>query len=106
MKTRRVDMTVAGVVIETTPGAAPRVAARLRGVAGVELHGSDGERRLAAVLTARDGAALEALAERLVEEDADVLGVLPTYVADERSYARTRGRPERTPRVAPVPAEE
>jgi hypothetical protein len=87
---------VAGVVIETTAGAAPRVAARLRCIAGVELHGSDGDHRLAAVLTGDDGAALEALAERLVEEDAEVLGVLPTYVADERDYARAPKPAERS----------
>jgi hypothetical protein len=77
-------MIVAGVVIETAPGAAPRVAARLLGerASGLELHGGDGDRRLAAVFTAADGAALEVLAERLVREYPDVLGVFPTYVAD------------------------
>jgi hypothetical protein len=91
-------MIVAGVVIETAPGAAPRVAARLlkeRG-GGLELHGGDGDRRLAAVFTGADGEALEALAERLVAEDAEVLGVFPTYVADEpdgaaAGRAATRG---------------
>jgi hypothetical protein len=73
---------VAGVVIETAPGAAPRVAARLLAERGLELHGGDGDRRLAAVFTG-DACALEALAERLVREDAEVLGVFPTYVADE-----------------------
>ena len=76
-------MILAGVVIETVPGAAPRVAARLLHEGGLELHGGDGDRRLAAVFTARDGAALEALAERIVRADAEVLGVYPTYVADE-----------------------
>ena len=76
-------MVVAGVVIETAPGAAPRVAARLLREAGLSLHGGDGDRRLAAVFTGADGAALEALAERIVREDADVLGVFPTFVADE-----------------------
>lgn len=103
---RNAGMTVAGVVIETARGAAPRVAARLRGLAGVELHGSDGERRLAAVLTGPDGAALEALADRLVEEDTEVLAVLPTYVADERSYSRARTAARRPRRAAPVPTEE
>jgi hypothetical protein len=78
-------MIVAGVVIETAPGAAPRVAARLlrERASGLELHGGDGDRRLAAVFTGADGSALEALAERLVAGDAEVLGVFPTYVADE-----------------------
>lgn len=76
-------MIVAGVVIETVPGAAPRVAARLLKEAGLELHGGDGDRRLAAVFTAPSGADLEAFAERIVRDDAEVLGVFPTYVADE-----------------------
>jgi hypothetical protein len=76
-------MIVAGVVIETAPGAAPRVAARLLRERGLELHGGDGDRRLAAVFTGADAQALEALAERLVQRDEDVLGVFPTYVADD-----------------------
>jgi hypothetical protein len=74
---------VAGVVIETAPGAAPRVAARLLRERGLELHGGDGDRRLAAVFTGEDALALEALAERLVRDHCEVLGVFPTYVADE-----------------------
>ncbi len=81
-------MVVAGVVIETAAGAAARVAARLERLAGLELHGSDGDHRLAAVLTADDGRALEALAGRLVEEDPEVLAVLPTYVAAEGAEGR------------------
>jgi hypothetical protein len=76
-------MIVAGVVIETAPGAAARVATRLRGEPGLEVQGGDGDRRLAAVLTAEDGAALEAFAERLVRDDAEVLGVFPTFVGDD-----------------------
>lgn len=76
-------MIVAGVVIETAPGAAPRVATRLLRERELELQGGDGDRRLAAVFSGRDGAALEALAERLMQENAEVLGVFPTYVADE-----------------------
>ncbi|ABS25163.1 hypothetical protein [Anaeromyxobacter sp. Fw109-5] len=80
-------MIVAGVVIETVPGAAPRVAARLLHEPGVELQGGDGDRRLAAVVTCADGAALDALAERLVHGLAEVVGVFPTYVADEPDAA-------------------
>lgn len=83
-------MIVAGVVIETTPGAAPRVAARLLRARGLELHGGDGDRRLAAVFTGDDARALEALAERLVHDDPEVLGVFPTYVADEPDDEETR----------------
>jgi hypothetical protein len=74
---------VAGVVIQTAAGAAPHVAARLLREPGVALLGGDGDRRLAAVLCAGSGAALEELARRLVREDADVLGVFPTFVADD-----------------------
>jgi hypothetical protein len=87
-------MIVAGVVIETAPGAAPRVAARLLGERTLELRGGDGDRRLAAVFIGADGAALEALARRLVRSDPEVLGVFPTYVAadDEDAHDATRGR--------------
>jgi hypothetical protein len=74
---------IAGVVIETVPGAAPRVAARLLHEPGLELHGGDGDRRLAAVFTGQGGEALEALAERLVHAHDGIIGVYPTYVADE-----------------------
>ncbi len=76
-------MIVAGVVIETVQGAAPRVAARLLREPALELEAGDGDRRLAAVFTGEDGAALRALAERLLQEDPEVLGVFPTYVADD-----------------------
>lgn len=82
MTARGLIMIVAGVVIETVEGAAPRVAARLLLEPGLELQGGDGDRRLAAVFTGEEGAALEALAERLLQEDPEVLGVYPTYVAD------------------------
>jgi hypothetical protein len=83
-------MIFAGVVIETVPGAAPRVAARLLRERGLELHGGDGDRRLAAVFTGEDARALESLAQRLVREDGEVLGVFPTYVADEPGDQQTR----------------
>lgn len=84
-------MILAGVVIETVPGAAPRVAARLLREPGLELHGGDGDRRLAAVFTGPDGAALEGFAERLVRADAEVLGVYPTYVGSEPDEAAPTG---------------
>jgi hypothetical protein len=87
-------MIVAGVVIETAPGAAARVAARLRGEPGLELQGGDGDGRLAAVLTAADGSALEAFAERLVRDNGEVLGVFPTFVGDDaEDDAPTAGPP-------------
>ena len=80
-------MIVAGVVIETVPGAAPRVAARLLARDGVELQGGDGDHRLAAVLTAADGAAMERFAEEAVGSDPEVLGIFPTYVGEEDAPA-------------------
>lgn len=93
---------VASVVIETTPGAAPRVAARLGRLPGVELHGSDGDRLLAAVLAGRDCSALGALAERVVAEHAEVVDLVPAYVADERRYPRTA--PAAGPALRVIPA--
>ncbi|HEX8910486.1 MAG TPA: hypothetical protein VF805_14880 [Anaeromyxobacteraceae bacterium] len=75
-------MVVAGVLIETTPGAAPLVAGRLALAPGVTLQGGDGTRRIAAVLEAVDGAALEALTEQLLRDDERILGVFPTFVGD------------------------
>jgi hypothetical protein len=93
-------MIVAGVVIETAPGAAPRVAARLLREHRLCLHGGDGDRRLAAVLTAADGAALEQFAKGLLRDDVEVLGVYPTYVGDDEesddaraSATRALGQP-------------
>ena len=74
---------IAGVVIETKAGAAPRVAARLLAEPGLELRGGDGDRRLAAVFTGEDGAALEALGERLLRSDEEILGLYPTFVGAE-----------------------
>ena len=74
--------TVAGLVLVTAPGAGPRVAARLAGRPGLTLAGGDGVDRVAAVWEAEDGRTLEALAERLLAEDAEVLGVFPTFVGE------------------------
>jgi hypothetical protein len=46
---------VAGVVIETVPGAQARVAIRLARMPGIELAGGDGDRRIAAVWTGAGG---------------------------------------------------
>jgi hypothetical protein len=74
--------TVAGVVFVTAPGAELRVAARLAHEPGLTLTGGDGDSRIAAVWEAPDGATLEALAERLLAETQELLGVFPTSVAD------------------------
>jgi hypothetical protein len=75
--------TVAGVLLVTVPGAGLRVAARLAQEPGLTLAGGDGDSRLAAVWEAEDGATLEALAERLLTADPELLGVYPTYVAED-----------------------
>ena len=78
---------IAGVLIETLPGAEPRVAARLLSVPGITLHGGDGLRRIAAVLDAPDGETLERFSERLLASDEEILGVFPTFVGDEDAPA-------------------
>lgn len=75
--------TVAGVLVVTRAGAAPRVAARLAGAQGFTLAGGDGDSRVAGIWEGADGAALEAAAERLLSGDPDVLGVYPTFVGDD-----------------------
>ncbi len=77
-------MLVAGILIETATGAAPRVAARLLGVPGLEIHGGDGSRRLAAVVTAADGDELTRLSEDLLAADEEILGMYPTYVGRDQ----------------------
>jgi hypothetical protein len=72
--------TIAGVLLVTAAGAAPRVAARLIGAPGLELTGGDGDSRLAAVWEAGDGAALEAAATQLLRDDPEVVGVHATFV--------------------------
>ncbi len=76
-------MVVAGVVIETTPGAEPRVAARLLRTPGVTLQGGDGRQRIAAVLEGASGETLEGITERLLAADEEILGVFPTFVATD-----------------------
>ena len=74
---------VAGVVIETAPGAQSRVALRLAREPGIELAGGDGDRRIAAVWTGASGKELEALSERLLAADAEILGIFPTFVGED-----------------------
>lgn len=76
-------MIVAGVLIETVPGAEPRVAARLLRFPGLTLQGGDGRHRIAAVVEADSGAALEEVTERLLATDEEILGIFPTFVGTE-----------------------
>lgn len=74
---------IAGVVIETLPGAARRVGERLAALPGVSVEGGDGRSRLATVWEAADGAGLEARARALLDQDAEIIGVFPTFLGDE-----------------------
>ena len=74
---------VAGVVVETLPGLAAVVAERLRALPGLSVHGDDGDRKIAAVFTGADGAALEALGEELLRTDEAIVGVFPTLVGQD-----------------------
>ncbi len=74
---------IAGVVIETVPGAQARVAIRLARMPGIELAGGDGDRRIAAVWTGAGGRDLEALSEALLAADPEILGIFPTFVGED-----------------------
>lgn len=74
---------VAGLVIETVPERALEVAGRIDGWQGLSIKGNDGDRRLAAVWTGEDGQQLEKLAEELVANEEQVLGVFPTFVGQD-----------------------
>jgi nitrate reductase NapAB chaperone NapD len=74
---------VVGVVIETAPGAEPRVAARLLRLPWIALQGGDGDRRIAAVLEAAGGASPQEMAERLLAQGPEILAVLPTFAGSE-----------------------
>jgi nitrate reductase NapAB chaperone NapD len=76
-------MVVAGVVIHTYPGAAPKVALRLQGIPGLTIHAGDGSSRIAAVWSADSAAALETMAENLVSSADDIVGVFPTFVGED-----------------------
>lgn len=77
-------MIIAGVLIETLPGRATGVSARLVNVPGLTLHGGDGDSRIAAVWNADTAQSLEEVVGSLVELDEDVVGVYPTFVAEDQ----------------------
>ncbi len=76
---------VAGVVIETIPGRASKVGDALRGIEGLQVMGSDGDRRLAGVWMAASGKELLAAVEELLKTDEDVVGVFPTFIGQDDS---------------------
>lgn len=76
-------MVVAGLVIETLPTKARGVAERLGRWPGLEIHGDDGDHRLAAVWTGESGEDLERASEEIIATDDDVLGIFPTFVGQD-----------------------
>ena len=85
---------VVGLMVETVPGRAEAVSARLAAVDGLEVVGGDGERKVAAVWAAADSNALSARAEALLRDDADILGLFPTFVGqDEQAKASGTAHP-------------
>ena len=89
-------MVVAGLVIETVPGAARRVGQRLAAVPGLRLEGDDGERRIAGVWEVQSPKELDRRGQDLVREDAEILGVFPVYVGEDDED----GAPEAEPPAA------
>lgn len=77
------NMLISGVVIETTPGKAESVAARIAGTPGLVLVGGDDCSRLAGVLESPDPSALERALRELVRRDEEILGVYPTFLGRE-----------------------
>lgn len=75
-------MIVAGVVIQTRPGAASTVALGLQNIPGMTIHGGDGRSQLAAVWRAANTEALERLSRELVAGSDDIVGVFPTFVGE------------------------
>jgi nitrate reductase NapAB chaperone NapD len=73
-------MIIAGVLIQTLPGQAGVVSARLGCVDGLVVHGMDGDARVAAVWSAADADDLSRQAESLIKGDPQVVGVFPTFV--------------------------
>lgn len=81
---------VAGVVIETIPHRARRVENLLGRVDGLRIVGGDGDRRLAGVLTAANGEVLVEVAEELVRNHEDILGIFPTFIGRDDDDATIR----------------
>lgn len=76
-------MIVTGVVIQTVPGRQAEVSSRLLDVPGLQLKGGNGEDKIAAVWSAETAQSLEEIVESLLDLDEDVLGVYPTFVAED-----------------------
>ena len=76
-------MIISGVLFETVPGRVTAVATRLARIEGLEITGSDGHSRLAAVWCGADGRQLKREAEQLIKSENDILGIYPTFVGKD-----------------------
>lgn len=76
-------MMISGVIVETVPGRIAAVASRIVQVEGIEINGSDGVQRLSTVWKARDGYAMEKLAETILKADQEILGIYPCFIGKE-----------------------
>jgi len=75
-------MIITGIIIQTLPGQQVEVVSRLFGVPGLEMHGGNGDDRIAAVWSAETAQSLGEIVESLVALDEDVIGVYPTFVGE------------------------
>lgn len=74
---------VVGLMIETVPGRGSAVAERLAARAGIEIVGGDGDRKVAAVWSSPGSEQLLAEAEELLRDDAEILGLFPTFIGKD-----------------------
>ncbi len=76
-------MVISGVLFETVSGRVKDVATRLSRVDGIEVTGTDGDHKIAAVWRGKHGVTLLRAADRLLKSDPDILGIFPTFVGKE-----------------------
>ena len=75
---------VVGVMVVTQPGRGPQVADRLGDRPDMQVVGGDQDSRIAAVLSSPDSRSLVTEVQELVREDAEILGVFPTFIGQEQ----------------------
>ena len=76
-------MVISGVLFETVSGRVKEVAVRLAHVKGIEITGTHGDDKVAAVWRGRHGTRLLRAADQLLKSDPDILGIFPTFVGRE-----------------------
>ena len=74
---------VVGLMVETLPGRVAAVAERLSELHGIEVIGGDGDRRVAVVWTSPGSDQLFRQAEQLLRDDAEILGLFPTFIGQD-----------------------